>query len=90
MHTEQGTQVKLTLPTIQPVCLAAALGTGCVVQAAVAVSPLFALQFGLHHEYHCMYAYITFLRGTTHSFAFQSVLLPQVCSLYYSHYNSSF
>ena len=48
LHAGQDTEVKLTLPTIQPVCLNAAPGTQCVVQAAVAVSPLFALQLGLH------------------------------------------
>ena len=37
--------MKLTLPTIQPAYLAAALGIECVVQAAVAVSILFALSF---------------------------------------------
>ena len=38
LHAGQDTEVNLTPPTIQPVNLAAALGTVCVVQAAVVVS----------------------------------------------------
>ena len=49
LHTEQGTEVKLTLPTIQPVCLVAALGTTCVVQAAVVVSQRHCLHCNLDH-----------------------------------------